>query len=60
MVPMDAEMLCVSKRAQTVLDTLSASSTKRKMVRKLNEIDVLVLDGNVPTFIFCKRGKTGA
>ena len=139
MVPVDAETLQVSKRAQTVLDALSASATKMKTVKKLNEIvdalaatgvitdvdhenghyrfkfknqkikdclweggsilklhtchkesrhsnecqvgvhldwdgvihdqlgvdvlneiDVLVLDGNVPTFISCKSGKMGA
>ena len=139
MIPVDAETLQVSKRAQTVIDALSASTTKLKTVRKLNEIvdalteagaltdvdhenghyrfrfknqeikdclweggsilelhtchkearhssecqvgvhldwdgvihdqpgvdvlneiDVLTLDGNVPTFISCKSGKMGA
>ena len=46
MVPVDAETLQVSKRAQTVLDALSASATKMKTVKKLNEIvDALAATG---------------
>lgn len=49
--------LNISKSAVSIINVLKENGNNLKTPAKLNEIDVLTLTGNIPTFISCKSGR---